>query len=245
MADEYQNEHTRAERFEKRRRTTKMLNYMLILAGILILLLVMLFFFSGEDEAENEDSEEGMELNESSDGESNKTESSDQEEENNENPDEGNEDSSSDEDQSTDEQEQSDEEETEESSDEDAGEYNSFGENVEVEQSDEENVTKVIKGNWDAYPTNQNEPHSIDLGDGSQDRQELEEASAMAINANSENITYWWFGSDGRPNYVEATIENQTDGEIYRVHLEWIENKGWQPQLVKVLEENDQKHRFE
>ncbi|MBR7553369.1 YrrS family protein [Allobacillus sp. GCM10007491] len=244
MADEYQNEHTRAERFEKRRRTTKMLNYMLILAGILILLLAMLFFFSGEDEAENADSEEGMELNESSDGESNETGSSDQEEDN-ENTDEGNEDQTSDEDQSTDEQEQSDEEETEESSEEDSGEYSSFGENIEVEQSNEENVIKVIKGNWDAYPTNQNEPHSIDLNKGSQDRQELEEASAMAINGDSENITYWWFGSDGRPNYVEATIENQTDGEIYRVHLEWIENKGWQPQLVKVLEENDQKHRFE
>ena len=244
MADEYQNEHTRAERFEKRRRTTKMMNYMLILAGILILLLIMLYFFSGDEEAGDEETEEGVELEDSSDGESNQNEASGQEEENNESTDESNEDTPSDEDQSTDEQEKSDEE-TNESTDENTGEYSNFGEEIEVEQSDEENVIQVIKGHSPTYPTEQEEPHSIDLDKGSQDRQELEEASASAINGNSEDITYWWFGSDGNPNYVEATIENQTDGEIYRVHLEWVENEGWQPQLVKVLEENDQKHRFE
>ena len=67
----------------------------------------------------------------------------------------------------------------------------------------------------------------------------------MAINGHPDEITYWWFASDGNPNYIEATIEDQTDGEIYRVHLEWVENEGWQPQLVKVLEENDQLYRFQ
>ena len=241
MADDYQNESTRSARFEKRRRTTKLMNYMLVLAGILILLLIMLYLFTGDDDESGNESDEELEIadtnpDDSEEDESSSTEGSNDEQDTAEES----------EDQETEEEseEQQDDAESSEEADE-MDEGSDFGEDVEVEESDEENVKAIIRGNWEPYETQQEEPHSIDLNEGSQDRQELEQATAMAINGNRDEITYWWFASDGNPNYIEATIEDQSDGEIYRVHLEWIENEGWQPQLVKVLEENDQLYRFQ
>ncbi len=246
MADDYQNESTRSARFEKRRRTTKLMNYMLVLAGVLILLLIILFFFSGDDESDNE-SEEGLEIADTNPDDQEDDQSSSGQDTEDAADDQASTEDSDDqeaEEESEDRQDESDADESREDSDE-IDDYTDYGDNIEVEESDEENVKAVIRGNWEPYETQQEEPHTIDLNDGSQDRQELEQATAMAINGHPDEITYWWFASDGNPNYIEATIEDQTDGEIYRVHLEWVENEGWQPQLVKVLEENDQLYRFQ
>ncbi len=140
------------------------------------------------------------------------------------------------------EQESNSEETTEEESEEENQDEET---DVEVKPGDSEEVKEVREGNWEPYPTEQSEPHSINLESGSQDRIEIESAIAKAVNSSSNNLTYWWLESGGVPDQVTGYVEDKSSGEYYRVPLKWIENEGWQPQKVEVLYENIGKQKLE
>lgn len=213
----YDHYESRSDRFEKRRKNTKMTNTLIVIAVLLSAFLFGMFVFGGGD-----DEEEQVQNEETSD--SGLEEENTEEQENEENEETNDEDS-------TEEQESSeDETESEENSEDETEEERTAG--------DGEEVKEVINGNWEPYPTEQEEPHSINLSQGSQDRIEVEQAIAQAVQSSTDNLTYWWLESGGVPDQVVGYVEDKTNGEYYRVPLKWIENEGWQPQKIEVLYEN-------
>src|SRR5699024_5666585 len=106
-------------------------------------------------------------------------------------------------------------------------------------ESDDDNVAEAFTGNWKPIGTEQSGPHTVNYDDGSQDRKEMEEAVTVATGI--EDMTVWWLSRAGDQK-VEATISNNRDqSEVYRVNIEWVDEKGWKPTKVEMLKENDKK----
>lgn len=112
---------------------------------------------------------------------------------------------------------------------------------VETEKVDpsDDNVLEAYTGDWKIVETVQEEPHTINYSDGSQDRIEIQEAVMIATGLN-ENLITWRVGNGGDQKVV-ATVSDSDETKIYRVYLSWIENKGWQPTKVELLEKNDKR----
>lgn len=106
-------------------------------------------------------------------------------------------------------------------------------------ESEDTNVREAYEGNWQPVGTEQTGPHTIQYNEGSIDRKEMALAVEYATQVPVEEQITWWVGRAG-DQQVQATISpNSNQAEIYRVHLQWIDNQGWQPTLVEELIEND------
>ncbi|MFD1038565.1 YrrS family protein [Virgibacillus byunsanensis] len=213
--------YSRVNKFEKRRKNTKSISILLILGSILIIVLLGMWIFGGDDE-ESDAQPTDTEINE---------------DETNENTDEDtvDEDTSSEEGNTTEEDGDSNEEE------------NDANNNVDVEEAeptDDENVLEAYTGDWQPVGTDQEGEHTTTYEEGSQDRNEMEQAIRVATRLQEGNMTTWWLENGGDQKVI-ATVSNKDESENYRVYLSWIDNQGWQPTKVEILKENDQKYRFE
>lgn len=211
--------HSRSTKFEKRRKNTKRLTFMIVAAVILIIVLIIVMLFSGG----------------SGDKEETKTpppKQVEQPEDKNDNEDTDSYEKSTDEteDNKSDESNVEDDQTTEDSS----GKIK-----TERVESSDDNVAEAFTGNWEPIGTSQTDAHTINLDEGTADRNEIEEAVTVATGIDS--MTVWWL-SRAADDQVEATISNKADqSEIYRVHLQWVDEKGWKPTKVEMLKENDKK----
>ncbi|SEP91799.1 YrrS family protein [Piscibacillus halophilus] len=214
----FDNYDSRSDRYEKRRKNTKLTNLLIVLAVLLSAFLFGMLVFGGGDE------EDEVQQDESVEPENEQEESIQEDDSESETNPEG--------DTSDDSSEEMNEEETEEEDMEDENEER------ETSPGDGEEVREVIEQDWQPYPTEQEEPHTIDLNNGSQDRQEIEQAIAQAVQVSRDDLEYWWLESGGVPDQVIGYVEDKSNQEYYRIPLKWIENEGWQPQRVDVLFEN-------
>lgn len=223
---------SRANKFEKRRKNTKRLTYLVIAAIVLVVVLIFILFLSGGED-KKEDSKSPTENTE----ETEKQDPDDEDEAEDEfikNDDESEEEKS---DEKNDENKESkDDEDKDEDKDEDND--NDDVKTKSVKSSDD-NVAEAFTGNWKPIGTEQSGPHTVNYDDGSQDRKEMEEAATVATGI--DDMTVWWLSRAGDQK-VEATISNNKDqSEIYRVNMEWVDEKGWKPTKVEMLKENDKK----
>lgn len=106
--------------------------------------------------------------------------------------------------------------------------------NVEEAESDDPLVERVYTGKWTPIGTEQSGEHVTNFNEGSQDRVEINQAVTSVTGLDSGNIIEWWIAGDG-PNRVEATVSNENKTEVYRVYLQFIKEKGWQPTRVEEL----------
>lgn len=211
---------SRKRRFEKRRVNTKMINWLAVIGTVLLITIISLFIFGN-----NDDSDEVAESNE------NKEEMPSEVEE----------------DEPTDVE---DNENVEDSivieviEDEEPLEENEATESdaeltISNVESEDTNVREAYEGNWQPVGTEQTGPHTIQFNKESVDWKEMLIAVEHATNVPVEEQTVHWIGRAG-DQQVQATISpNSNQAEIYRVHLQWIDNQGWQPTLVEELIEND------
>ncbi|WP_099158586.1 YrrS family protein [Virgibacillus ndiopensis] len=216
--------HSRVDKFEKRRKNTKLLSITLVLGGIFIVVLIGIFIFGGGDD-------EPTELpNNISNRET--TSDSDQKTDNAETDDSTNTDEDN---ASTDEENTTDDENTSD---------DSSNNNTEVEkepvESDDANVESAYTGNWEPIGTEQQGPHTTTYDEGTQDRIEMENAIRVATGLQDGDMITWWLENGGDQKVI-GTVSNNAQTETYRVYLSWVENKGWQPTKVEVLKENDKK----
>ncbi len=216
------NKYSRVNKFEKRRKNTKLLSIMLVIGALLVIVLIGTFIFGGNDEAEEPNDKTNQTNEEQADKPG---------------------DSSADDESNTEEQNQSDDEE---SAADDSNENDSDNQNVETEQveTDDENVVKAYTGNWQPIGTEQQGPHTTNYNEGTQDRAEMEEAARVATGLEEGNMTTWWLERGGEQQVI-ATVSDNDETKTYRVYLTWVDNEGWQPTKVEELKENDQKHRFQ
>ena len=225
---------SRLNRYEKKRKNTKWLTFFIVIGSILILAFISVIFLTGSDEDASKDPEtETPDLNEEND--QNEDDQEDQGEEGQADPveDDGN---------LSDETNGQDQDNNSEPDQEVVGQ-NPDDFELEVVDSDEENVVYAYTSTWAPIPTVQDEPHIITWDQTTVDWNEMMRAAELATGVHIDEIYSLWVSGNG-PQSVIATFSNPTGEEHFRVYISWIENQGWQPQQVDVLEEHDQLHRF-
>lgn len=230
--------YTRVNKFEKRRKNTKLMSILIIAGSFLIILLIGLWIF-GPDE----DPEQPNNIASSND---NTTESEEQAEE--ENIDEAATETGQDSADSEESSSQNEEGESDGSESETEEENENMQDPGEKEQVDpaanDDVVVEAYTKEWQPIGTEQEGPHSVVYEDGSQDRLEMEKALQYATGLSEDNIITWWLQRNGDQKVI-GTVSDKAETQTYRVYISWVDNQGWQPTLVEVLSENDQKWRFE
>ncbi|WP_096270662.1 YrrS family protein [Paucisalibacillus globulus] len=230
--------YTRVNKFEKRRKNTKLMSILIIAGSFLIILLIGLWIFGPDEDPEQpnniassnddttESEEQAEEENIDEDGTETGQDSADSEESSSQNE-EGESDGS--------------ESETDDKNEnmQDPGEK----EQVDPAANDDVVVEAYTK-EWQPIGTEQEGPHSVVYEDGSQDRLEMEKALQYATGLSEDNIITWWLQRNGDQKVI-GTVSDKAETQTYRVYISWVDNQGWQPTLVEVLSENDQKWRFE
>ncbi|MCA1009764.1 YrrS family protein [Halobacillus halophilus] len=250
MADKH-TEGSRAHRFEKKRKSTILMNWLVGAGSALLIVFIAMMVFGGDDQPSNakgsdeekavlnsesdqkENSEEDKNNNGSTNHQTNKQDS-EQEESNGSDPN-----SSSNTDSNN--EESSDEvESSEEEQDKDATEEENDTDTV-IEESDKENVAKIVKKDWQPVPTEMNTSgnHTISYNENSQDWNELIKAVSKATGLSKENMITWWIGNGGSSQKAEATVSNKEKTEHYRVFIQWVDGEGYKPVKLEVLEEKE------
>lgn len=204
--------HSRLNKYEKRRKNTRAISVFIILGVILVLLLIALMTFGGNDK-ETEQSEQ-------KDPNKNDSELVIQESDEEENENEKNESEDTSEDDDTD---------TEEDL-----------EKESAEPSDE-NVSEAYTADWEPIGTEQEGEHTTQFKKESQDWKEMEQAASVATEIDEGDMTTWRIENGGAPDKTVATVSDGNETEVYRVYLTWINDEGWQPTKVEILKENDKK----
>jgi len=112
---------------------------------------------------------------------------------------------------------------------------------VDVQQVDsaDENVIVAYTGNWPPIGTVQEEPHTTNYSDGSEDRIEIKRAVSQVTGIEENDMIEHWVGNDGEQKVV-ATVSSKSTEEVYQVYLSWIDNEGWQVKKVERIKEYNQ-----
>jgi cytoskeletal protein RodZ len=212
---------SRLNKFEKRRKNTKYISVLLVTASVLLISLLGIWIFGGGNDDKAADSN-----NPSSDHAANQEENFVT--------------ITEDEDENSEETENTAGSESNGEGEEEEEESNSSDGEVEIEEAEpsDENVIEAYTGNWQPVGTEQEGPHTTDFTRNSQDWIEIHEAVFYATGLSEEDVTTHWVGNDGEQKVV-ATVSTSDHAEIYRVFLTFIEDEGWQPTKVEVLEEVD------
>jgi hypothetical protein len=115
------------------------------------------------------------------------------------------------------------------------------GKGTQQVESEDSNVLEVIRNEWNPIGTAQEKPHVTTFDTSSLDWREMERAIRYATKIAEGDMITWRIENGGATNKVKATVTTKDQTSIYRVYLEWVENEGWKPTLLKKLKENDKK----
>ncbi|WP_404404024.1 YrrS family protein [Jeotgalibacillus malaysiensis] len=109
-------------------------------------------------------------------------------------------------------------------------------ENEKKEESDtNEDSERPSDGEFKPVGTEQTGEHVSSYEEGSVDWNEKLKAAAYATGLDMSTMTVWWVGNDGGPQKARVDVASPGAGAAeYRVHMEWVDQKGWKP--VKVVE---------
>ncbi|WP_226583247.1 YrrS family protein [Halobacillus litoralis] len=211
MANKHTSE-SRTARFEKRRRGTKWLTWFVGIGSVFLILFVSMFIFRDGDQRSQAQKPE----------ESSPVEVSEEKQE----------------------QEKPEKQEVnEEESDKQKVSIEGFDElepieeekGLKIEKSDDPNVDRVVTKDWPVIPTEMetNGNHSITYK--GEDYQELLKAIRSAVGLSEDNIIYWDVSNGGGPKKSVAVVSDKNKTGYLRVYVEWIDQKGYKPVKLEVL----------
>lgn len=230
---------SRTEKLAKRRKNSRAIY--LLLGVFLILLIIWIWMLATSDKKDNSDNDLNQNKVEDKQNKNDENKSNANEDKKDQEKDDQESDSTDDEEdknESKPEDDKENEDKLEEGTDED-------GNNLIENDPEDELVIKTYDNDWEIIATEQEEPHSINFSKDTQDRNEIERAVMQATGLTEEDkMVVWWLENAGEEK-IKATVSDREENEISRVHLQWVESKGWQVLKVEVLEENDQKWRFQ
>lgn len=104
---------------------------------------------------------------------------------------------------------------------------------VITEGSTDPNVMKtIVNPNWKAIGTTQSGEHTAVYS--GVDWDEMVKAISYATGLAEDNMTIQFLGNNG-PNKSKGTVYSKDKSKIYRVSIEWVDQKGWKPTLVEEL----------
>lgn len=121
-------------------------------------------------------------------------------------------------------------------------------EDAETEETEETEETRVITDvsdgivsqsivdeAWEPIPTAQQGAHSSSYDRDSVDWQEKLEAISYATGLSEDGMILWKVKNGGSPQKSIGIISSKDQSEKYRVYLEWMDNEGWKPVKMDVL----------
>lgn len=109
-------------------------------------------------------------------------------------------------------------------------------EDVNVERVDDNQVIeRWTSDSWEPYPTEQEGPHASVYQKGHIDYEEKIGAIYSVIPLDQSNSILLKIQNNGSAQTSRAIVTNMDKTESYRVFIEWVDGKGWQPTMVEVL----------
>ena len=216
--EEENNRYSRVNRFEKKRKNTKLISTLYSVSGLLVVLLIGLFVFGGDDLEETANEADTGQMEETASAADEETAAVEEPEE---------------------------KEEPELEVIESESTSDPAAEGVEIEELEtytDDNVSRAYTGNWRPVETKQEGPHQSSWEQGSLDWQEMMKAVSIATGLPQDTMIQWWVdGEAGSNSDRVATVSSQNESEIYRVFVSWVEEQGWKADKVEVLKTNDKK----
>ncbi|MDZ5712304.1 DUF1510 family protein [Jeotgalibacillus haloalkalitolerans] len=104
------------------------------------------------------------------------------------------------------------------------------------ESDSNEEMAGPEDGEWKPVGTKQTGEHVSSYEKGSVDWNEKLKAAAYATGLDMNSMTVWWVGNDGGPQNSVVEVSSPSGGAPeYRVHMEWVDKKGWKPVKVDEL----------
>jgi hypothetical protein len=234
VSDSFFDENSRLDKFNKRRKNTKLINVMIVL-GVLLGIFLLFQMFTKDDDQPVDQTQTSNEEETNNDGQEADIENGESDNLDNQDAQEG---------ENTDDNDTTDEPESAQNDEEGSNdETTDIGQAEDT--SDDPNVSETIVKEWEPIGTVQKEPHVATYDDKTVDWKEMWEAARYATGLTEDDYIEWRAENNGSHNKSKLTISNKAQTETYRVYIEWIENEGWKPIKVEVLKENDIKKMYE
>lgn len=102
--------------------------------------------------------------------------------------------------------------------------------------SDDPIVDCVITDeSWQPTPTTQTGAHVSSYDPGSVDWQEKVATITSVTGIEEDNMIIWRIGNNGGADTAIATVSTNDKTAMYRVSMEWVNNEGWLPVKLEVL----------
>lgn len=135
----------------------------------------------------------------------------------------------------------SDEEEAASDADEPIEESDAHESGVLINKSPEDEYVKetIIDTDWKPVGTKQTGEH-VSLYDGtSDDWYEKIEAIAYSTGLAKDDMIIWKIKNGGNSQKSVGIVSSKDKAEKFRVHLDWVDDKGWQPVKMDILKTLD------
>nr|WP_295969574.1 YrrS family protein [uncultured Bacillus sp.] len=227
MKDERQPfQNSRLQKREKRRKTNIILNSLIVIVLLLIVIVSIKIFFTDDQQA-GTTATENQTKNSSIDTKAGTSERTGQ--------------SSKDSNQQDDESEAIDDTEADKNL-EDKNDNSDAVADKEDKEQDSEIVTEggndpdvkktIVNPGWKPVGTEQTGKHSNNYS--GVDWDEMVQAISYATGIDEGNMTIYYLGNNGEDKSV-GTVQAKDTKQKYRVYIEWVDGKGWNPTLVEEL----------
>ena len=105
-----------------------------------------------------------------------------------------------------------------------------------VNASDDPLVAEVWTSEaWQAYPTAQTGEHRSTFAQGDIDYEEKLQSIFSVVPIEQQDSIIWSVKNNGNAKSAIAVVSSNDKAQKYRVAIEWIEQQGWKPVQVEVL----------
>ena len=105
-----------------------------------------------------------------------------------------------------------------------------------INASDDPLVAEVWTSDaWQAYPTAQTGEHQSTFAEGHIDYEEKIRSIFSVVPIEQQESIIWSVKNNGNAKSAIAVISSNDKTQKYRVAIEWVEQQGWKPVQVEVL----------
>ena len=116
-------------------------------------------------------------------------------------------------------------------------------EQIEIVDSDDDNIIESYVANWAPIGTTQSGEHNSVFDEGSDDRNEIGKAITAVTDLTEDDYILWWIGNDGFDKAF-TDIEDKSNNNLYRIFYSWVDGKGWQVTKVDHIKQSEHKNKF-
>lgn len=240
---------------KNRSTTNSMLNVMIGLVFALILIVGAFIFLGQTDSSDNAQEPEAVQISTDTDNEASEEGNGGEEQaENGEEATEGQEEQAAEDEQKNEESKDSSDEkdkEKDEEKDKEAEKEKTEKDKAEEKAEEKGSVTggtitrqesndpivkeTIINTSWEPVGTKQSGEHVSVYDTNSVDWQEKIDAITYATGLAEKDMYIMHIGNGGGPQKSIGTVQSKDMSKKYRVHLEWIEQDGWKPVKMDIL----------